>query len=300
MSRIAALALAVVTGISMPAIAQAREIIGVGRLFTNDFLGDNEDRWRSGSYVLSIVTGKSDYAGTPQPFGDVIEFRLRSEIIAPSYNSASPGDRPYVGALSLGVHSHFGLNRFDASLGVDVLAMGPSTGVANFQQQFHDMFSLAGPKYTQFQLADAVHVGATGEIAMPLFLSDRVTLRPFAEVQTGIEDLARVGADVMINGFGRDEVMLRESSTGQLYRGTEGAAQGFAYQAGFDFAAVDSSVFLPAPNEVTDTRWRARGGVSWQIAPGMSFFYGLTYLSPEFVGQPTGQTLGSVKLNLNF
>jgi len=28
--------------------------------------------------------------------------------------------------------------------------------------------------------------------------------------------------------------------------------------------------------------------------------YGVTYLSEEYVGQPEGQVVGSIKLNLNF
>ena len=39
------------------ALAQDRTILGYGRLFNNDLIGDGHDRWRTGSYHFSVVTG---------------------------------------------------------------------------------------------------------------------------------------------------------------------------------------------------------------------------------------------------
>ena len=127
--------------------------------------------------------------------------------------------------------------------------------------------------------------------------------RPFAELQIGPEDVARVGADVFIGANIASDILIRDVATGQLYRGTENPdITGFALVLGADMAAVVDSVYLPAECGVKalDRRARLRAGVHWQSESDTSVFYGLTYLSPEFVDQPEGQVTGSLKLNFNF
>jgi len=119
--------------------AQERPQIGEGRLFNNDYLGDGSDRWRTGSYVYSHVRAPRDYDPTSDfAFGELLEYRLRGEIIAADPSSPAPGDRPYVGALSFGVHTHFNEGPTRISLGADVVAIGPSTGLSRFQDGVHD------------------------------------------------------------------------------------------------------------------------------------------------------------------
>ena len=91
-----------------PAAAEGRAILGWGRLFDNDALGDMKDRWRTGSYVLSVVTGPDWSGRLPDRPGEILEFRLRGEVIAPA-NLVTPaaGDRRYAGIVSAGVHTHF-------------------------------------------------------------------------------------------------------------------------------------------------------------------------------------------------
>ena len=40
------------------AVAQHTRILGVGRLFGKDLLGDGHDRWRTGSNSLCVLTGQ--------------------------------------------------------------------------------------------------------------------------------------------------------------------------------------------------------------------------------------------------
>ncbi len=296
---LAATALAALPGISA---ADPRETIGWGRSFNNDYFGDNKDRWRTGSYTFSWVRGRSPYDGTPVPFGDILEYRFRSEIIAPLRGSGAPGDRPYAGIFSAGIHTHFDVDAVELSLGADAVAIGPSTGISAFQEWFHDLFSYPAPQYLDGQLPDQLHLGVTAEAALPVRVGPELTLRPFVEVQTGVEEIARIGGDLIFGKVGHDDLLLHDPVTGQIYRGTEGPGNGVSFVAGLDWAAVGGSVYLPEDDgyAATDQRLRARGGVHWQIAPGMSFFYGLTWLSEEFVGQPEGQLIGSLKLNLNF
>lgn len=284
-----------------PAFAQDREAIGTGRLFNNDYFGDQRDRWRTGSYVFSHLRGTRPYDGVAQPFGNIIEYRFRGEIIAPLTGSGPGGDRPYAGALSLGAHTHFGLGGLEASLGADVTAVGPQTGLDRFQEKFHDAFSLPFPSRLN-QIEDDVFLSGSAAVSHQYHLSDTVTLRPFAEAQLGGEDLVRVGGDVLIGAVGQNDLMLRDVVTGQLYRGTQSPETGLSYVLGADIAAVSGSVFLPEDEGyiASETRTRARAGVHYQVSDDISFFYGMTYLSEEFEGQPEGQVVGSLKLNFNF
>lgn len=294
-------ALCAVFAFSNSAVAQQREAIGNGRLFTNDYFGDQHDRWRTGSYVFSHLRGTSPYDGTSRPFGDIIEYRFRGEIIAPQTGNNDAGVRPYVGALSLGAHTHFDLGGSDASVGADVTAIGPQTGLDSFQEAFHDVFSLPLPSRNN-QLEDNIFISGTAAVSRTFTLGQDVTLRPFAEAQVGVEDIMRIGGDVMIGAVGQNDLMLRDVVTGQLYRGTTSAGFGPSFVVGGDIAAVSDSVFLPEGDGyiASDTRARARAGMHYQFSGDVSFFYGMTYLSEEFEGQPAGQVLGSIKLNFNF
>ena len=283
--------------------ADGRELVGVGRLFSNDYLGDGRDRYQSGSYVRSYVRGPADWDGTPQNFGTIREYRLRSAIISSDGFGASPGDRPYAGTLSFGVHSHYGQDTFRGSVGLDITAVGPQTGVSVFQERAHDRLGLAQVRFANTQLEDAFHLGLTTEVAEVLPITDYLTARPFAELLIGPEGVARVGADVFLGSHVAADLLIREVSTGQLYRGTESAeGAGFALVLGADMAAVADSVYLPDDRgiEPSDRRGRLRAGVHWQGESDASVFYGLTYLSPEFEDQPEGQVTGSLKLNFNF
>lgn len=302
MTRLALLAAALSAGLPLASLAEPRQTIGWGRSFNNDYFGDYDDRWRTGSYTLSWVRGRSSYDGSAVPFGDIIEYRFRNEIIASSHDAGAPGDRPYAGIIAVGAHTHFDWKQIEISLGADAVAIGPSTHVSAMHEWFHEHFSSPTPQYLADQLPDQLHLGVTAEAAWPVRVSPMLTLRPFVELQGGVEDIARLGADVILGVVGHDDLLLRDTVTGQIYRGSEGPVIGFALMAGADWAAVGGSVYLPEADgfEATDHRLRLRGGVHWQIAPTMSFFYGLTWLSEEFVGQPEGQLIGSVKLNLNF
>ena len=300
MRRILTVALALFIG-TTPAIAQERELIGTGRLFTNDYFGDKDDRWRSGSFVYSHVRGFGPYSGT-EAMGDILEFRFRSEIIAPDAGTPAPGDRPYVGVTSLGAHTHFQYGTAEVSLGVDVQAIGPQTGLSDFQNDFHDAFDMPNAPHTDQQLEDRFFLNGTASATWRYDLGESVQFRPFAEGLAGSEDLLRVGADFVVGPFGQDRLLLRDVVTGQLYSGTSKTAVGPSYVIGADIASVFDSDFLPAERgyDVVETRGRARAGMHWQFGNRASVFYGATYLSPEFEGQPEGQVVGSLKLNFNF
>ncbi|MDE0985590.1 MAG: DUF2219 family protein [Yoonia sp.] len=283
-----------------PAFSEGREVIGNGRLFTNDFFGDGRDRWRTGSYVYSHVRARDTYTGYEE-FGDLLEYRLRAEIIAPATGPA-PGDRPYVGAMSIGAITHFDYSGFQVSLGSELTAVGLQTGMSVFQEKFHDTLGMTGPLYPDDQIENAFYLSGTAAATRSFRVGQNTSVRPFIEGQIGAEDLVRAGADMIIGQVAQDDLLLRDVVTGQLYRATEGDGIGLSYVLGVDVASVFDSNYLPAEMgyTVSDTRTRARAGVFWQMGEDVSFFYGATYLSEEFEGQTEGQVLGSLKLNFNF
>ncbi|MEN8897049.1 MAG: lipid A-modifier LpxR family protein [Yoonia sp.] len=243
---------AVISTFATSAFAEGRETIGFGRIFNNDFFGDQADRLQTGSNTFSIVRGRQDYAGD-EAFGDLLEYQLRAQIISLSGHAPAPGDRPYVGALTMGVAMHFDFQGTQLTLGSEMTAIGPQTGLSAFQIGFHDTFNMPEPRFTDDQLGNAFFLG----------------------------------------GVAQNDLMLRDVVTGELYRGTQDEELGVSLLFGADIAKVFDSAYLPADMgyTVSETRSRARAGVFWQFAEDAPFFYGATYLSEEFEGQHKGQVV---------
>jgi len=300
------LVLAAVTALSMvstPSTAQDRVTLGWGRFFSNDALGDGQDRWRTGSYAISRVRGADWTGALPDRFGEILEFRLRADTIAPeNLEDPAANDRRYAGLITLGLHSQLAFSGFEANVGADLGIVGPQTGIGRFQSWVHDTMGLGEIAALDTQIDDAVYLTVSGEIARRFALGDRVELRPYVAAQAGIETLVRVGGDIVIGDFGRDDLMLRDSTTGHRYRGVEGArVTGVSIMLGADLAQVFGSALLPdsGATELSDTRHRLRAGVHWQ-GQKASAFYGLTYLSKEFEQQDEGQFVGALNLNIRF
>jgi Uncharacterized protein conserved in bacteria (DUF2219) len=287
---------------AMPAVGQDRVTLGFGRLFTNDALGDGHDRWRTGGTVVSVLRGAAWTGSLPSAPGEVLEFRLRADIIAPaSIVTAAPGDRRYAGTIALGLHTHFALGQAEASVGADVIALGPQTGLGRFQMRAHDLLGLERPEVLGDQIGNQVLPSLTLEVGQTFQFGPRVAVRPFVEAQAGLETLLRAGGDVVIGGAWQGGLMLRDVGTGQRYVGIDGGGGGLSFTLGGDVARMFGSAYLPAGGVavLSDHRERLRAGVAWQ-GDRLDAFYGLTYLSPEFEGQDEGQVLGSLRVDFKF
>ncbi len=221
---------------ALPAMAEdMRVTLGFGRLFSNDRLGDGEDRWRTGSWSVSVVSGYGWDGMRPARFGDIVELRFRTEIIAPGvlYGPGSD-DRPYVGALTYGMHSHWAALGGEMSAGVDVTMTGPQTGLAELQDRWHERFSAPNLSDAVIagQIADTVTPSVTVEYGRPFRPWPVVQLRPFVELQAGVEQITRVGADVILGRVAQGDLMLRDHPTGHLYRVTRADVTGVSLVAG--------------------------------------------------------------------
>lgn len=285
--------------------AQERTKIGRGWLLTNDVIGDGEDRWRTGSFAASHVWGP-DWAGRlPEGFGRVLELRINGQVITPENLVApAPGDRPFAGALSFGLHTHFGRGSAEFAVGADLVFTGSQTQLDHVQDGLHDIFGGSGVNAAVrgAQVGNDIIPTLVAEAGRPIHLGPGVRLRPFVEGRVGVETMARAGADLMLGAFGGDVLMVREPVTGQRYRAAGRGGGGFSFLLGADVAYVEDSAYLPSSSGVqpTDSRSRVRAGMHWQGRNGGSVFYGLTWLDEEFKAQREGQVVGSVRLTLKF
>lgn len=278
--------------------------LGYGRVFTNDILGDGDDRWRTGAYVLSNLRGPRGTLSLPDRIGVLYELRFGVQMISPAnLTEGGAGDRPYAGVISAGLHSYFQRGRAELRAGLDLVATGPSTGVGNFHQWFHERFDMVPPSDSvqQAQIGNRIFPTASFEIARPLRFG-AATLRPFLSAQAGVESYARIGGDLLFGPAYRNPVLLRDVTTGQLYPGLQQASDpGWSFLIGADLAHVFDSALLPQDRglELTNLRARARAGVQRQ-GRRWGMFYGLTWLGREFDSQPEGQLVGSVSLRMAF
>lgn len=285
------------------AYADDRVTLGFGRLFNNDALGDGTDRWRTGSYTVSWVRGADWNGELPTGFGQLLETRFAAEIIAPAdISEPAPGDRRYVGALTIGLHTHFALAEAEASTGINLVFTGPQTGLGNFQENVHGWLDMESPEVLDDQIPDGVHPTLLAEVGRSYTFGKGMTVRPFAEAQAGVETYLRLGGDIAFGDIWKNALMLRDSSTGQRYVGVKGQqTQGLSFSLGGDIAQVFDSVYLPTnePAVLGDTRSRLRAGVHWQ-GETADVFYGLTWLGREFEDQPDTQVVGSLRVNIDF
>lgn len=291
--------------LSTVADAQDRTRLGYGRLITNDFLGDGQDRWRTGGVQTSRIWGPEWTGVAPERFGQLLELRLGAEILAPDdIVNLSPDDRRFAGALSVGLHTHFQHGQTEFALGADVVFVGPQTKLDEFHAAFHDLLNVRGPSdaVLDAQIGNAINPTAVFEMGEAFALGERSVFRPFIEGRAGNETLLRAGFDVAIGELGRGELLVRDSVTGQRYRAVTADWSGFSFTFGADVAAVSDSEFLPDDGAaaLSDTRQRVRAGVTWRSETGITGFYGLTYLGEEFEGQTEGQLVGSVRLRVAF
>ncbi|WP_299648754.1 lipid A-modifier LpxR family protein [uncultured Tateyamaria sp.] len=285
--------------------AQDRQRLGYGRLLTNDFFGDGEDRWRTGGFQSSRVWGPAWEGMAPSGFGQLLELRLAAEILAPDdIRTPDPSDRPYAGALSIGLHTHFARGPMEYSVGGDVVFLGPQTRLDEFQDAFHDTFNIVPPSdaVRDAQIENDIRPNLVAEAGRSFQVGKASSLRPFVEARAGVETLVRAGVDFTYGGLGQGELLVRDGVSGQRYRVVQADWTGFSFVVGADIARVSDSEFLPSERGIglEETRERVRAGVMWRSETGISGFYGLTYLGEEFEGQDEGQIVGAIRWRVPF
>lgn len=285
------------------AIAEGRKTLGWGQMVVNDSLGDFYDRWRTGSYSVSTVRGAGWSGALPERFGDLLEFRARGEAIAPAgLRFRAPTDRRYAGILSFGVHSHFERAGWENTVGLDVVVLGPQTGVSEVHGWIHDLIGLSPPIVASTQISNQIRPTLVLETARTFRLGSNSSLRPFIEAQAGVETFVRVGGDLTIGKMAEGSLLVREQVTGLRYPTVRNdQPSGLSFVVGADIARVFDSAYFPKGDiaTVSDTRARARVGVHW-ARENLEIFYGLTWLGREFDTQPDSQYVGGLSVKFRF
>jgi hypothetical protein len=291
-------------GSATQALAETpRETIGTMALFTNDTLGDRQDRWRTGAFSYSVIRAPGWDGALPSTPFSVMEYRFRGEAISPD-NTRNParGDRLYAGTLWVGAHTHYNLTGYDITAGADIAVTGEQSGVRRFQAGLHDLFSMSRVGLENYQVEDGVYLHGTLEIARPLSWQNG-EFRPFVELQGGVETLARAGFDLTFGSLGQSGLRTRDPITGQRIGAVTGIEDqgGWSFLLGADTAYVESSIFLPEDRgfRAEEDRHRARFGVNYGLGL-TNIFYGVTWTSEEFVGQPESQAVGSLSFDIRF
>ena len=298
---IAGLALAALF-LAAPLHAEERATLGYGRFFNNDYIGDHDDRWRTGSYALSVLRGTGWNGALPSRAFDLREYRFGAAIIAPSTLKVPPPvDRRYSGTLSFLAQTYLQRGAIEMRFGAGLTAVGPGTSVGAVHKQLHYWLSAPRPRVLADQLPNALYPVLTAEFGAPLQIGG-AELRPFVEARAGDEDWLRAGVDLAFGSRETGALWLRDETTGQRYVGIAGQSRpGFSFVLGADLARVWRSAWLPEADGIAPEplRQRLRAGVTWQ-GKNFALFYGVTWLSEEFEGQPEGQAVGSLRARFNF
>jgi hypothetical protein len=278
-------------------------VVGVSRLFTNDFIGDGKDRWRTGAYEVSVTFGSHIDEALPSVPFELMQYRLRSEIIAPEDLAvANPfPDRPYAGVIGLGAFTHYERGAYNISFGGELVFVGPSTGLDDFQSWAHDQLGVQSPTASATQLGDKIYPTVQGEVSRDMRFTNGV-FRPFVEAQAGVESYARVGFDTIFGKNISKNFFVREPITGHLVTNVRHSDdRSFGFMMGADVAYVGDSKLLPESRgyEVRGVRPRARAGFLYE-GENAGFFYGVTWLGREFESQREGQVTGSLNVKFNF
>lgn len=277
--------------------------IGYGRLIDNDLFGDGDDRWRTGSIVSSRIYARDWEGKRPTRFGELLELRLMGQVISPeNLQTQADDDRNFAGNLSAGLHTHFQKGQAEISLGASLELIGAQTRLDDVQQGVHDLVGVKGisDEVGAVQIENQIRPTFVGEVGRSYEMANFGTVRPFAELRAGDETFVRVGADLTLGTLGRTELLVRDPVTGQRYR-TMYDSKGVSIVLGGDMTYIEDSVYLPlgGPRGFQSRRHRIRGGLHWGTERS-AFFFGLTYLSPEFEAQDEGQVVGSLRFRWAF
>lgn len=287
-------------------MAQDYRFLGMTTLHNNDVLVDGDDRWQTGGATRSVLVGPEDTLSLPTTPGQLWELRLRAQVITPdNFTAPAAWDRRAASVVTATAHSHFAFRGADISLGAGMAVTGAKTQLIDVQNLIHRLTPADDPLVPAAvqanQIPGAVYPTAIGEVAYRVGLGDDVTLRPFAEVQAGVETFARVGIDAFWgNAFDRG-VLARDGTTGFAYQVLKKAPpRGVSFTVGADAARVFSSALLPAPAyDLTPLRLRARAGMHYQ-GRHLTAFTGLTWLGREFTAQPEGQVVTAFQMQWRF
>jgi len=281
-------------------LSYGKMIAHVGSM-TNDGFGDLGDRWQTGSYQQSFFFADGD-----QGIDQVLEYRLRAQVVSPWYDSYLFDDLPYANSLAIGAVWHAEMALFDTKFGGEFIITGDQTGLDHVQYTIHDIGGFDNaydPRTRKDQrLGDDFHLKFEGEASGDIQITDYAMARPYVSAEMGAETGIRIGTDFIFGSMANDDSQFwtRDIVTGQVLS-TNMHRPGISLIAGVDFGHVESTYLIPqgADVEAEHARVRGRLGVQGGIGP-VSVFFGQSWLSEEYVGQPDTQRIGPLSVRFGF
>ena len=280
---------------------EGRRTLGWGRAFNNDYIGDGQDRWQTGSYFVSILRGHRWTGGLPSDPFEIMEYRFATAITAPSKLTNPPaGDRRYAGRLSFSASTYWEHDGLEGMVGLGLTATGADTGIGALHNDLHDLISAPKVRVRANQIGNKVRPFALVEAGREFEIGG-TGLRLFSETRAGDESLIRAGFDWQFGARETGALWLRDEITGQRVVGIAGTStSGAWFTLGADIAHVWKSAYLPADEiAMTKDRMRVRAGANVRRG-NLGIFYGVTWLSKEFDAQPEGQVLGTLRARVTF
>ncbi len=298
----------ILCAIASSGAAQERFRLGHTIVFTNDLIGDGQDRWRTGSVAYSFFTGPRWQGQRPEVPGQLLEFRLRAEIIAPANLEVTnpKKDRRYAGALSFGLFTHYSRDNADARLGLEFVMMGPQTGLSRLHDWFHHILGTDPSAATSTEIRNITFPTASFSYALNYRYDTApfggVLLRPFFEAQVGVETYLRGGVDLRFGDPFNGDMFIRDVVTGNLFPGIrDDQPSNWSFGLGADVALMGENFYLQRSKRIKTTllRPRVRAGIYYQ-GDRLDLFYGVSWLGREFTRQPEGQVVGAISLRYRF
>lgn len=272
--------------------------------FTNDFIGDGQDRWstfssmNSSMYQGGLIGGKS-------------EFRFRSELITPWGDGRQPrnADRIHAQVIGLGLFNEREIGNLNLKFGGEAIVTGDITGLAATQSFVHNVFGF-GNGYNRAEdnpreLDTGLHGQGHFEASYDFNAGEYLLVRPFAGYKHGFETGATVGADVVLGNLSRANHWSRDPVSGFLIPAERAAADtlkfgNVAIIAGYDITSMSSSELFPEDGvSMTDSYTRTRLGAQIDIGIGQ-WFIGGSQIGEQFNGQYEPQTVGVISFDFVF
>lgn len=297
-------------------------------LFWNDRLGDGEDRWKSGGLTQSLVLPERRL-GDESWFGDrasAIEINLRGLVISPddtAFGGVDRRDRPYSQYAAAGLYVRsiarprgigpgLALQTEDRA-GIELGWQGDPLPLFDIQGAMHDLLGTGGDIGNPDNTIDGgflANLEARRTWRLHRAMAGRdLELAPFVQTSLGMrENSLRAGADLLFGSALEGRTWGADLATGAMIAGESMHRQGFhwTFFTGADAGYVASDAFLdggpggdgPGIGR-RDVTARLRAGVLLE-AGGVGIGFSLNWLSPEFRGQPEGQTIGGIQVKLRF
>ena len=306
-------------------LSETNSILTEGVLW-NDTLGDGKDRYKSGGLTQSFIFPERVFSDERWFLGyaAAIEVQGRAFVATPDDTSQiDPTDRPYAQYAGVGVHLRLtgSPERLTDNLtystedrvGVEVGWQGEPLPLFDIQEAIHTRTGMGRLAQSPANvLGSELLINAEGRRTWRIHAEHAghdFQYAPYVHASAGMRETSvRLGSDFIIGSSLEARTWNSDLAVGALIPGGSRPREGFHWLAwaGGDVGLIAADALLdggfsakgPAVDrEIITARARAGVMVEWQ---NFAVSYSLTWLSPEFRGQPVGQVIGAVQVKVDF